>query len=77
MGDAASEVELLIASDQECTLGNADCLPHFANIICVDLLELLGMQLSFESQLTMLIAAQHEYVSISVNSSYMARSACN
>jgi hypothetical protein len=43
MRDASGEVELLIACDQEGTLGNANCLPHFSNIICVDFLELLCM----------------------------------
>lgn len=77
MGDAAGEVELLITGYKEGTVCNAYCLPHFSNVVCVGLLECFGMQLSFQPQLPVLITAQHEYVSIGVDSSHMARSACN
>jgi len=67
MGYTSCKIELFITSYQKGCLVYTQSFSHLANIVSVHFFECFCMQLSLQAKLSLLIAAQNKYISISIN----------
>jgi len=71
VGYFSTEEELLVSVDYKCGVSYTDNFSYRPQPNIIELFECFSMKLSFNAQLSMLIASQHEQVSIIINNCYM------